>query len=496
MKQLRYYMMILSALLVLGSCSDDDDTAVGGAGAQISLSADVLQVPATGGSVSVTVTSDADWRLAGVCDWAHPSITEGRSGEEVTFTIDANTTGGDLSTTFKFFTDASVAPLTIKSVQGETFDLSSDEAMKVSKEGGSIYIKLKGSISDLKAECSEGSSEWLTVGEQVEFGGEHVLPLTVSANSSYLTRTATVTVSSPLTDKTVKVSIDQAPTEYLQVSLDELEDDQVIYDMAERAIQFNVVTNMELKATVAADGAWISEPRINKQETAENGLSTYLVDCNLQGTTVTRVGSVLFEAGNQKRSISIVQKDPAAELVQISSDFADELQEKGWITRMGRGYVVLEAGRNATIFDVAATVKDLTGIENFPNLETLRFRCSAYNLPVLDISGLHKVKNLEITNASSVKCFNFGDNPITSFSVADVLYTSSVSSMQFISEKLEYLNANQVYTWGNTETLDVTQCPALKTLVADRCYFLETIIVREGQAIDITKPDNVNIEYR
>ena len=87
MKQLKYYMMILSALLMLGSCSDDDDPTTG-MDARISLSSDVLQVTKEGGTVSVTVTSDADWRLAGVCDWAHPSATEGQSGDVVTFTVD------------------------------------------------------------------------------------------------------------------------------------------------------------------------------------------------------------------------------------------------------------------------------------------------------------------------------------------------------------------------------------------------------------------------
>ena len=113
MKQLKYYMMILSALLMLGSCSDDDDPTTG-MDARISLSSDVLQVTKEGGTVSVTVTSDADWRLAGVCDWAHPSATEGQNGDVVTFTVDENTTDEDLSTTFKFFTGASVAPLVIE----------------------------------------------------------------------------------------------------------------------------------------------------------------------------------------------------------------------------------------------------------------------------------------------------------------------------------------------------------------------------------------------
>ena len=156
MKQLKYYMMILSALLMLGSCSDDDDPTTG-MDARISLSSDVLQVTKEGGTVSVTVTSDADWRLAGVCDWAHPSATEGQNGDVVTFTVDENTTDEDLSTTFKFFTGASVAPLVIESLQGNTFDLSSDETVDLAQAGGRMYIQLKGSIQDFSVSFSEGA---------------------------------------------------------------------------------------------------------------------------------------------------------------------------------------------------------------------------------------------------------------------------------------------------------------------------------------------------
>ena len=46
MKQLKYYLMIMSAVFALGSCSDDDGSPVAnnGTDAEISLSADTVQV--------------------------------------------------------------------------------------------------------------------------------------------------------------------------------------------------------------------------------------------------------------------------------------------------------------------------------------------------------------------------------------------------------------------------------------------------------------------
>ena len=193
--------------------------------------------------------------------------------------------------------------------------------------------------------------------------------------------------------------------------------------------------------------------------------------------------------------ISIYQRDPSAEIVQISNDFADELVEKGWIAPVGDDYVVLEAGMNATVFETDTWINDMTGLDNFPNLEVLRFTMSA-QLEEFDISGLHKVNTLDLSSGYYVSVFNFGDNPIYSFTLTDLLPISYARNMRFISERLTYLDCNQSYSWGSTQTVDVTECPALETLVADQCYFLDSIIVREGQDIDITKPDNVTIEYR
>lgn len=501
MKQLKYYMMMLAALLTFGSCSDDDDPAgEAGAGTQISLSSNTLQVGEAGGTVSVTVTSDADWRLAGICDWARPSATEGQSGDEVTFTVDKNTTGEKLSTTFKFFTGASVAPLVIESVMGNTFALSSEETMEVEQAGGQVVIKLKSNIANLDVAFGEGGAEWLTFDRQSSFADEQLVILNVSANEGYLERFATVTVSSSLVEETAQVTISQAPTEMFEVTQENLEGDMIIGDLSAQTIQFQVVTNLEFTASITEGSEWISEPQISEPVTAENGLSTYTVSVNLESSTITRAGSITFNA-NGTQSYSIIQKDPNVELVEISSDFSDELVDMGWILPIGERFIVLDAGLNATVFDVNvgwSGIEDLTGIDQFPNLETIQISCSYY-LETFDISGLHKVNTLNLSYASSVELYNLGDNPIVSINYDDYVGSTTPISVKFVSEKLETLNCNiSDWEWdGSIETIDVSECPALKTLVADQCSsYLETIIVKEGQNIDITKPDDVAIEYR
>ena len=495
-------MMILSALLMLGSCSDDDNSGnEGPAYARISLSAEKLQAPKEGGQVSVTVTSDADWRLAGVCDWAHPSITEGKSGDAVTFTIDENTTGGDQSTTFKFFTGASVAPLVIESVQGYSLGLLSDDAMEVTRDGGRVTITLSSNISDLSVDFGDGGEEWLSFESQNTFADKQIVALNVAANENYVPRSATVTVSSPLVEESVTVTIDQARTDFFEVTQDEMEDNMLLLDKSAQTVQLTVLTNMDFTAEVTEGGDWLTVTQQPDGVAGDDGRTTYVLNCVLGATEDARAGVIKFKVtGASTVNVSIVQKDENEKVARISDSFAGELVELGWITPVGDYYLVLEKGLQATVFDMThdswIQIEDLEGIENFPNLETLKFSCYYY-MKTLDISGLHKVKTLSFTNAIYVSLFNFGDNPITSFELLPALSNgaSSADDLTFISEKLEYLNCNQrVNWWAYTQSIDVSGCPALKTLVAnDLGNALKTIYIKKGQEIDIQTTDGVEI---
>ena len=70
MKLYKNLMIILSASLLLWGCSDDDES-INSGNSTISLSTNILQVDKNGGDATVTVTSSDNWRLSGICDWAH-----------------------------------------------------------------------------------------------------------------------------------------------------------------------------------------------------------------------------------------------------------------------------------------------------------------------------------------------------------------------------------------------------------------------------------------
>lgn len=68
----KIFIAFVAVACALSACSDDD-TADDLSRATISITPDAIPAGPDGTTTQVTVTSSGDWRLAGVCDWVHPS---------------------------------------------------------------------------------------------------------------------------------------------------------------------------------------------------------------------------------------------------------------------------------------------------------------------------------------------------------------------------------------------------------------------------------------
>lgn len=166
----KIFIAFVAVACALSACSDDD-TADDLSRATISITPDAIPAGPDGTTTQVTVTSSGDWRLAGVCDWVHPSAEAGKSGDVVTFTIDPNTSEESREAAFKFFTGSAVAPLKIVSEAGYSLTLLSEENMTVEALSTDIQVKLHTNIPELAVAFSDGGGDWVTyVGRNDVFG--------------------------------------------------------------------------------------------------------------------------------------------------------------------------------------------------------------------------------------------------------------------------------------------------------------------------------------
>jgi len=501
MNCLKKFMIVLSATLALWGCSDDEES-TNGSNATISLSTHVIQMDRNGGDATVTVTSSGDWRLSGLSDWAHPSATSGKSGDVVTFAIDANKLDEKRTAAFKFFTGAAVASLQIESEYAYTMDLLSDESMLISKEKSAVTVELKTNIADPVITYSDNGDEWLAFDQRNDFGGKTYLVFTAAENKAYKSRSAMITISSPLTAEPVNVQLTQQQTDALIV-----ESNTLIYDLAARTISFDIQSNIEYKTSISSGEQWITEQSVSKPQAGNDGLSTATVTYKLAEASVSRGGTIRIAATGSRLSkeVSVIQKDPNAQTVNIPDKALREAcLYNGWIIYIEEEsrYIILEDGVNATSFEYYdwPGIEDLTGIENFTNLTSIELGYCE-DMEKVDISGLHNISSLTLEEMYNCEEYNLGDNPITRFDAGGKYSYSERESLKIIGSKVEHIDLGLAS--GSTTrrdcvtSIDVSECPALTTLNASRTNKVETLYLKTGQNIpNLTKNEATTIVYK
>lgn len=100
------------------------------AGVNIALSEKEKELEAEGGSFSVVVTSDRDWTLSGESAWVKASAESGKSGDEVTFTVEKNTSSDSREVSFTFTCATNTVTLTVKQSGKDVLASIKDKTLK------------------------------------------------------------------------------------------------------------------------------------------------------------------------------------------------------------------------------------------------------------------------------------------------------------------------------------------------------------------------------
>lgn len=100
------------------------------AGVNIALSEKEKELEAEGGSFSVVVTSDRDWTLSGESAWVKASAESGKSGDEVTFTVEKNTGTDPREVSFTFTCATNTVTLTVKQSGKDVLASIKDKTLK------------------------------------------------------------------------------------------------------------------------------------------------------------------------------------------------------------------------------------------------------------------------------------------------------------------------------------------------------------------------------
>ena len=186
--------------------------------------ATLAELPAAGGSPSVTVTSDKAWSLTIPAEaaWVTPSTTSGTGTETVTFTVATNETAAARSATVTFTQAETSATRTLEVKQAAaestppTFTLTPATLAELPAAGGSPSV----TVTSDKAWSLTIPAEAAWVSASTTSGtGTEAVTFTVTRNETAAARSATVTFTQAETNVTFTLDVTQAAAVPIHVPL-------------------------------------------------------------------------------------------------------------------------------------------------------------------------------------------------------------------------------------------------------------------------------------
>lgn len=458
----------------------------------LELSTETIEAGSDGGRYEVTVTSAEKWTVSGSCDWCTLTPTEGKSGDKITVAVLGNDT--EEIRTAEFTVTSGTVSKTLKVISTPEFFLFLSEPESGEKAfdsaGGNFNVVLRTNMpaEDIKVKIDSGDG-WVTASQASSTSSGVTYAVKVSSNESYVSRKAYLTFYAEGSGQAT-VSVSQAQKNLVEVTYPSSGE----YSLGTEATEISIAvrTNLFTSLTVSTPD-WISSASEPQFISEEDGLSTYRYRFAISAASGSRAGNITFKYEQFEARVTVSQISDEAVYATIPDEvFRELLFYNEYIMSKDSEEVELTAeGQAATSLDFSfyTRVTTLEGIEAFTNLTSINLS-GCNNIPVVDISGLHNVDYLSMGNCGYTERIILGDNPVTSFSYG--WYTDVyVSSVSISGSRLESLDVSNPYSYfgDSWSVLDVTGCPALKSINSQREASL-VIYVTQEQRDRITNTGN------
>ncbi len=461
MKKIVY--ILAAAAFAFVACTGKDNPSTDpaeGTPSEVKLSQETVVAGPEGGSYDITVTSSEPWRVAGFAEWITIDTAEGQSGSALKLTVAPNESTEAKEANFKVFAGDAVKVLQITSNPSFMLDLVSDENVSISSDAGSFMVSV---ISNATLDC-QFSEDWLSLERTSTAFGKILYEVKVARSQEFKAREGKITISSADVDP-VEVTVSQAQRDTAFV----VEGESIVKGLEAFDQTLTIRTNVEdLSYSLPS---WLAESSASTADKDESGLGTRTIQVHADACGGSRATNLAFRSGNKTiGSVYLKQQNPNPIYAQIEDDaLAGVLENAGWVLKdpTTGECEILEAGLSGTSLNVNDTgVSSISGLEVFPALETLT------------IGG----------NTRSVTKIALGSSKISSINFDNGLYFTN-SELVISGENIKTITMDcsswQLY-YDKLATLDVTGCPALEKLSANRTFYgsspLRTVYMTAAQA--------------
>ncbi|MBP3202843.1 MAG: BACON domain-containing protein [Bacteroidales bacterium] len=470
------YILAAAALTLVACNGKQNPSSEGEKASEVKLSQESITAGPEGGAFEVTVTSSEPWRVAGFAEWVKVETAEGQSGSALKLTVDANEDTQSKTASFKVFAGSAAQTLVVVSNPSFELSLVSDSEVAVNSNANTIVVSV---VSNASLEYAL-DADWLSLERVSTAFGKILYQFNVARSQAFKAREGKITFSGSDVEP-VEVTVTQAQRDTAFV----VEGAKIEKDLAAFDQTLQIRTNVEnLSYSLPS---WLSETSASDTEKDSDGLSTHTIQVHADACGGTRGATVSFRSGSATiGSVYVKQQNPNPVFAEIEDDaLASVLESSGWILKdpeTGK-CEILEAGLTGTSLSVNNnSVVKLTGLGAFPELATLTIGTSCRALTHI-ATGASKVSAITLSSNhyfTSTELTISGDN-VTSIAVP--------CSSWYI-----------MYGYDKLATLDVTGCPKLATLNAQRQYNssegpLRTIYMTQAQSetVEVTKNPSAEI---
>lgn len=264
MKLYQLFTCAASLLLFCGACSDDDKNGDPQPNVDaISVNPQTATVSGQGGKVSVMITSSGDWTLSGKTnDYVTPSVTNGKDGDVVDFTVKANDQETDqlFAYTFTCGEKSAEFKITLKGRDVEYIEITSNPEMRLAyTKDDRVAVTLNTDVDsrDLSAEISGADDGWLawSIARPTDGGAETDVTayFTALQNDGESAREATIKIKGPKGG--------EASLKITQLPKPQLETEKTAYFLGVEAqtLDIPVTTNLEFDVVLGESGnGWLT----------------------------------------------------------------------------------------------------------------------------------------------------------------------------------------------------------------------------------------------
>ena len=344
MKKLLYTFMIALAAFAIAGCKEtkEETPDVPKVVPEMSvLTTSFSSIPDVGGTLSVAITSNADWSVSipAEADWLSANPINGEAGENITITLTATANEGydkrtaNVTVSCKNENGEDSAEFTVTQKQKGALILTED-VIEVSYEGGKVSVKLSAN-SDVTYAIADNAKEWIVVaqpnGAPTKALVESTYEFNVLPNPVKQEREGVITFTNEAGSETVTIKQEALPEPDPEISLDAISVSNV--PVAGDVIKVGLTSNMPWVAALEDGVNWLSVSPASGQA-GENVEITLTIQENPNNDgRFTNVSFTCTNAENESKTVKLgVSQDglnipsdihisTAAQLIEFATNY-------------------------------------------------------------------------------------------------------------------------------------------------------------------------------